>query len=532
MEPISPTQRRLLWTGCVVGLLSSVALMMWYWPGALPQDSSSGVWTALAQDFAKGVFYRPTYSAFGFGGTRYMPLFFVVHGVLIRLAFDPVTAGVVLTVLGIVLFDAALFLTLRELGVDWPVAVPLALLPHAAVSFQLLSLQVKGDFLAAALNLGGIWCGLRYARRRAAPWLVACVLCCLGAFLTKLTAVAGAVLIWGWLWERKDRRAAGAVGGSLALLAALALGGVYWASDGRALASFRAVATGGMHLGYAVAAPVWLLLAAVQDPVFLLVVSVAALYSVDAIRRKAWTVPATYFWLAAGVTVVIFSSPGTDTNHLLDLLAASVLVFGERLTHAPRTAKLAVALPVVFAGLIALTWLPGMISIKSLIEKGGKPERRSVAVIARRLGPAAHDLLSENPILPVELGERPRVLDPFNLRLLASQRPDIAADFGARIARGQFGAVVLVDHTGADPQHVAAALRACRGSEGDRCYGDLVFPPGFLELLEQRYALSFVVHPFVVYEPRTSATGVALGPRAGTGRGVGAVPIGTGFSAR
>src|SRR5207249_8850502 len=153
MEPISPTQRRLLWTGCVVGLLSSVALMMWYWPGALPQDSSSGVWTALAQDFAKGVFYRPTYSAFGFGGTRYMPLFFVVHGALIRLAFDPVTAGVVLTVLGIVLFDAALFLTLRELGVDWPVAVPLALLPHAAVSFQLLSLQVKGDFLAAALNL-------------------------------------------------------------------------------------------------------------------------------------------------------------------------------------------------------------------------------------------------------------------------------------------------------------------------------------------------------------------------------------------
>src|SRR5207253_2081506 len=292
MEPISPTQRRLLWTGCVVGLLSSVALMMWYWPGALPQDSSSGVWTALAQDFAKGVFYRPTYSAFGFGGTRYMPLFFVVHGALIRLAFDPVTAGVVLTVLGIVLFDAALFLTLRELGVDWPVA----------------------------------------------------------------------------------------------LLAALALGGVSWASDGRALASFRAVATGGMHLGYAVAAPVWLLLAAVQDPVFLLVVSVAALYSVDAIRHKAWTVPATYFWLAAGVTVVIFSSPGTDTNHLLDLLAASVLVFGERLTHAPRTAKLAVALPVVFAGLIALTWIPGMISIKSLIEKGGKPERRSVAVIARRLG--------------------------------------------------------------------------------------------------------------------------------------------------
>src|SRR3989442_4071286 len=496
MASLSPTRRRLLWIGCLVPFLGSIALMAWYWPGALPQDSASGVWTALAQDFAKGVFYRPTYSAFGFGGTRYMPLFFVVHGALIRLALDPVTAGVVLTVLGIVLFDTALLLTLRELGVDWPVAVPLALLPHAAVSFQLLSLQGKGDFLAAALNLRGIWCGLRYARRRWAPWLVACVLCFLGAFLTKLTAVAGAVLICGWLWERKDRRAAVAVGGSFALLAALALGGVDWASDGRALASFRAVATGGMHLGYALAAPVWLLLSAVQDPVFLLVVSVAALYSVDAIRRGAWTVPAAYFWLATGVTLVIFSSPGTDTNHLLDLLAASVLVFGERLTRAPRTAKLAVALPVVFAGLIALTWIPGMISIKSLIEKGGKPERSSVAVIARRLGPAAHDLLSENPILPVELGERPRVLDPFNLRLLASQRPEIAADFRERIARGQFGAEGALDHTGAHPPHVAGARWGLRWGGGGGCFWDLVFPPGVLRHFRPRVSPSFSVPPF------------------------------------
>src|SRR5213076_1009837 len=166
MEPISPTQRRLLWTGCVVGLLSSVALMMWYWPGALPQDSSSGVWTALAQDFAKGVFYRPTVSAFGFGGTRYMPLFFVLHGALIRLALDPVTAGIVLTVVTMLLCDVGLWLVLCELGVDWTVALPLALLPHAAVSFQLLSLQVKGDFLAAALSLWGMWCGLRAAARK------------------------------------------------------------------------------------------------------------------------------------------------------------------------------------------------------------------------------------------------------------------------------------------------------------------------------------------------------------------------------
>src|SRR2546426_12233186 len=119
--------------------------MAWYWPGALPQDSASGVWTALAQDFAKGVFYRPTVSEFGFGGTRYMPLFFVLHGALIRLALDPVTAGIVLTVLTMLLCDVGLWLGLRELEVDWTVALPLALLPHAAGSFQLLSLQVRSE---------------------------------------------------------------------------------------------------------------------------------------------------------------------------------------------------------------------------------------------------------------------------------------------------------------------------------------------------------------------------------------------------
>src|SRR3989441_10313197 len=154
MASLSPTRRRLLWIGCRVPFLGSIALMAWYWPGALPQDSSSGVWTALAQDFAKGVFYRPTVSAFGFGGTRYMPLFFMLHGALIRLAFDPVTAGIVLTVLTMLLCDVGLWLVLRELGVGLCVGVSLPLLPRAPGVFLLLSPQGKGDFCAPA---PGLW---------------------------------------------------------------------------------------------------------------------------------------------------------------------------------------------------------------------------------------------------------------------------------------------------------------------------------------------------------------------------------------
>jgi len=509
MESLSRTQRRLIWIGCLIPFAGSIALMLWYWPGALPQDSSSGVWTALAQDFSRGVFYRPTFDAFGFGGTRYMPLFFILHGSLIRLSFDPIAAGLALTLLAIVLFDVGLLLTLRELGVDWALAVPLSLLPHAALSFQLLTLQVKGDFLAAALTLWGVWLGLRYERRRSGAWLAACALAFLAAFLTKFTSVTGAVVICGWLASRKNARAGVGLAAALVLLAAGSFGAINWASAGRVLSSFHAVATGGMRAGYASAAPLWFLLVAIQDPVFLIILVAVSVYAAVRIQRREWSFPVVYFVLAAATTLLIFTSPGTDTNHFLDLLGAAVLLLGDQLVRRPQQARLATAVPVVLAVLTAATWIPGMISIKSLIQQGGKPERRSVALLAQRLGPDAHDLLSENPIVPILLGERPRVLDPFSLRLLARRRAEVGADFAGRLSRREFGAVVLVDFSGADPKHLAGALRDCTASDGARCYGEVLFSPGFLHQLEQYYRLSFVERPFVVFVPRQGG----LGPR-------------------
>src|SRR2546425_230046 len=403
--------RRLIWVGCLVPFISSIVLMVWYWPGSLPQDSSSGVWVALAQDFAKGVFYRPTFDGFGFGGTRYMPLFFVLHGGLIRLALDPVTAGLILTVASLVLLDAATFLTLRELGVEASVALPLALLPHATATVQLLALQVKGDFLAAALNMAGVYLALRALRRPSAAGWLGSLLAFLGAFLTKLTSVAGGVAVWLWLWG--GRRGGGGSG------------------------------------------------------------------------------------LAAGLGALRAGS--------LDLLGAAVLVIGTEMSGAPARARPVVALTLVLAGLTLVSWVPGMISIPTLIDRGGKPTRATTAALAQRLGPAAQEnLLSENPILPVLWGGRPRVLDPFTLRVLARQRPEGGTEFYRRLAGREFGAVVLVDFTGADAAHLPDALRACRASDGARCYGEVLFPAGFLDSLEREYRLSFVERPFVVYEPRAA----------------------------
>src|SRR5207302_11115843 len=134
--------------------------------------------------------------------------------------------------------------------------------------------------------------------------------------------------------------------------------------------------------------------------------------------------------------------------------------------------------------------------------KGVVPEVCKCAATDGALVPRRHSRLSENPILPVLAGQRPRVLDPFNLRLLARARPDVAADFTRRMNDASFGAVVLVDFTGSDRAHIPAALRACTASAGDRCCGGVVFPPGFLDLLEREYVLRFVAPPSVVDAPR------------------------------
>src|SRR2546425_3473988 len=133
MESLSTSARRIIWIGCLVPFASSIALIIWYWPGALPQDNASGVWTALAQDLARGIFYRPTADAFGFGGTRYMPLFFALHAGLIRLSIDPVTAGVALSLASGALFDLSPLLTPPEVDVGWSLSVPLSFLTHPTV---------------------------------------------------------------------------------------------------------------------------------------------------------------------------------------------------------------------------------------------------------------------------------------------------------------------------------------------------------------------------------------------------------------
>ena len=88
--------RGTLWIFSALALQHIVFLWIYYWPGSLPDGVTSGVWMGLAMDFSKGEFYRPLISDVGFGGTRYMPLFWVLHGTAIRWFGDPLSTGLAL----------------------------------------------------------------------------------------------------------------------------------------------------------------------------------------------------------------------------------------------------------------------------------------------------------------------------------------------------------------------------------------------------------------------------------------------------
>src|ERR1035438_7001751 len=59
--------------------LVSLALVYRGWREGVSLTPTSGTWIALAVDLKHGMFYRPMYGDLGYGGTRYLPLHFVLH---------------------------------------------------------------------------------------------------------------------------------------------------------------------------------------------------------------------------------------------------------------------------------------------------------------------------------------------------------------------------------------------------------------------------------------------------------------------
>jgi len=429
----------------LIGIGYSLALLGWYWPGNVGSGPGPGVWSALAWDFAQGELYRPLWDERGTGGTRYMPAFFVLHGLAIRLGADSVTSGIALVQLSVLSFCGAIYAMLRELRVAAKYAVPLALSTYATSVFHAVATSIKCDYLAAALVVASLAAILRSASRAGVSWLIVAGFASALAFFVKVTAAYVVVLAVAWLWPANRLRACGFLAGVISLIIA-GLAGIEAASHGNFSANFREVLLGTGDLSYAFGAPrrlagelfywhpdlgtlcatavVWTAIArrTVADP--------------SAIRTAHLTVG--FLCISLALSIAIFASPGAVYNHLVDLQAACVLVMGLHLRDnaAPGAAFV---FGVLALGLTA-TLLPGVPSEFKTIGGRGMTSRRAIVALHQEFltqGP----YLSEDPLVPLVNGDRPYILDAFSLSILAAHGH--TREMENKLANAAFTTIVL-----------------------------------------------------------------------------------------
>jgi hypothetical protein len=410
-------------------------------------DTGSGVLMGLAAHLNAGRLYPPLYDGHYFGGTRYMPLQFLLQAGLARLTGEYVFSGKLLSLLLAVPLVLGLVALLRRLGCGRTPALALTALVVGSSTGLYACTTIRGDLLPVVCQLGALlaaWGRPSYRR------VVLAALLCTLAFFSKLTALwAAPAIFMTFLVARDWRRAvafAGAWLGSLAGGAAL----LHVVTAGRMLENFTALSGSGMSHLYVLARGPYRLFAFLPrgGPLLQALAPFLLLECGRAWRQRAWTVGHWSFLFCLPLSALIMADVGAVSNHLLDLVVTAALVVGAlwaALRDGPQGSwglRALVALSVL--------WGLGGLWAHSLAQRTfqaardatrGTPSQSTtpLAGVVR----ANEPLLAEDPLVPVSLGQVPVVLDLYALSRLQAARPELLRSLVRRIENLEFAHVVL-----------------------------------------------------------------------------------------
>jgi hypothetical protein len=405
-------------------------------------DHVSGVWLALADDLGHGTFYRALVGPTGFGGTRYLPLFFSTIAGLGALGFPPLVAGYVAGLLSASLLAVGLAWLLLELRLSPPFAAIFALLAVAPYFVQQTMLAVRCDVLAVGLATCGM-AAVVDARRRVSGWVgpigLAAAFFTLAAG-TKVTAIyAAAVGVAALAIDRAWRQAALLF---VAIVAGCAVGfvAIHVLSAGRAMESFTVCAFAGSSPGATLRNALPSQFAAIGGSRILTAVVVMASIA-WVMQWRSPSVATAWFPASALVTAIVLGSPGTvAVNHVLDLYIASLVTMAVWIRGHPRAWR--GALGVLLALMLLAAWQDARrVSAQRSREVARTlpGERQALAAAIAR-----ERVFSEDPTIAVMAGSTPYVLDPFSLRLVLMNRPDASAALLRQVERRAFTRVLLL----------------------------------------------------------------------------------------
>ncbi|MEO7192826.1 MAG: hypothetical protein ABI051_17405 [Vicinamibacterales bacterium] len=478
-DAVATLGRRRLALAIALGTLVAAVLLISYlrigrsWPRESHLGYAEGIWIGIAIDAAKGVFYRPLEGPLGYGGTRYFPLFFGLHGLLIRVGVTPIIAGHALAALAVILLVAAIFVFLRRTGASLLLSTAGSAVALACQPVQMALLTIRGDALPAALSIMGLSACLRPEVRLAAPLLFTLAF---AAKPTSLYAPAGAVITMLLLGRRSDalRIAAGTAVGMALVLVVMAV-----VSGNRVFGVLAASAAGGAAWHSLAGAPLSLarILRRTPEVVFLLQLAAAWLL---ARGRRALTLEVLTGVVCCAATAAIYASPATVENHLIDLTVMAVLVLVAIAGRDPRAGEAVMALLLV-GGLAAVSqaaWRFGTEDTQSL--RYARLDALSAVADARR------PVFFEQPMLPAHLGEPSYLVDPYQFSTRVSRDRTAMIRLLRDLDDRTFGALVL--------EHPDPALSV----------SDLPLEAAhdFLAALDRNYRLHEIVDGRAIYRPR------------------------------
>jgi hypothetical protein len=420
-------------------------------------NNTSGHRMALARSFDAGVLYPPLYDGRNYGGTRIMPLSILLHASAARLTGEYVMSGRLLSCFILLVLATVIFRVLRDLQCPSSIAAVLAAFvlvtePGYRVGFSAL----VADGLAVLLQLLAVSSVTTYRRRTGI--VMSAALSAL-AFMTKLSALWAPMAVMTWLTMRK-RNGVWLFTSTYVVLVATLIGVASVVSAGRFFENFFGLSLAGIDgIGLALHSPTHLIRTLFGNtPALWALLPVAVLGLAINFARGEASIYDISFICHIPLLFLIFADIGAGDNHLLDLAVLCVLVIGHESSSfsraldegsaAPRqlrSHRLTVVQTVVllFALWITTTHLvvlvPDVYTAMAALRAGGNANHLPLEgrITAR------DTILSEDPYVPVALGQVPVVMDAFMLLRIGKSHPDAVQPLIERIDAREFNFVIL-----------------------------------------------------------------------------------------
>jgi hypothetical protein len=491
--------RIFLYAAVALILLTTVMRAAVCWRNDTWVDHPSGVIIAMAADLRDGIFYRPLYGPEGYGGTRYFPLYFVLHAALLKLGLPVLPSAYLVSAAAVLVLLVGAFYLLQGLGAEPWLAACAAATILAASSTQMALTNPHGDGLASALNICGLAIVVRPKLNHRLV-LLAAILFTL-AWSAKLNMVFGVAAAAIWLLAKGARRTAWELAVETGLGCLLVAAVMMIASHGHVWEVFKACAMGGTNprLMKWAAGHVWAIANRADRGMVLFFYLALLAFVAEALagpRKLLQNLPVVLLITTLAVTIPIFGSPGVVQNHLIDVQIASVVLLTAWLANTP--SRLLKQLGVCALALVTvIATLPLLHKLKVW---DGRFQPHRFERVAAAIGDTSKPILAENPIVPVLAGQRTYVLDAWMLRMLRDRIPNFGDPLLERMHHREFGAVVL---SMADPRTPRARMWYT--------YSD--FGPGFLEALTENYRLAAEVEDQMIYVPVSDGDTYSPSPR-------------------